>query len=126
MSGDQIHTQAIIDFYNGHEQNDIKSKAAGRPIFDDVEMIRIRWAGNTKSELHAPAEDRSDRPVINPMDRSRSWPKWKDHPDFKAAYDAFKAGQSVALNGTPICCAITSSATITSPSRVTAESKLWK
>jgi len=100
--GGMIHTQAIVDFYNGAQKNEVKSLAAGRPIYDDVEMIRIRWAGNTKSELHAPANDRSDRPIKNREDNSRYYPKWKDHPDFKPAYDAFKAGQASVLNGTPI------------------------
>lgn len=100
--GEQIHTQAIADFYMGYVLNDAKTHEAGRPIYDDQERIRIRWAGNTKSEFHAPASDRSDRPVVNPIDKSRHWPKWKDHPDFKAAYDAFKAGLDQAVNGTPI------------------------
>jgi len=100
--GGMIHTQAIVDFYNGATKNDVKSSQAGRPIYDDVEMIRIRWAGNTKSELHAPADDRCDRPIKNREDNSRYYVKWKDHPDFKPAYDAFKAGQSSVLNGTPI------------------------
>lgn len=100
--GGMIHTQAIVDFYNGAQYNDAKSQKEGRPIYDDVEMIRIRWAGNTKSELHAPANDRSDRPIKNREDNSRYYPKWKDHPDFKAAYDAFKAGQAWSANGTPI------------------------
>lgn len=102
MADDKIHTQAIVDFYNGMVQNDAKTKAAGRPIFDDQEMIRIRWAGNTKSELHAPANDRSDRKLKNDADNSWYYPKWKDHPDFAKAYAAFKAGQEHAVNGTPI------------------------
>jgi len=100
--GGMIHTQAIVDFYNGATKNDVKSLQAGRPIYDDVEMIRIRWAGNTKSELHAPADDRCDRPIKNREDNSRYYVKWKDHPDFKPAYDAFKSGQASVLNGTPI------------------------
>lgn len=100
--GGMIHTQAIIDFYNGAQHNDVKSQKAGRPVYDDVEMIRIRWAGNTKSELHAPASDRCDRPIRNKEDNSRYYVAWKDHPDFKAAYEAFKSGQASALNGTPI------------------------
>ena len=100
--GGMIHTQAIVDFYNGAQHNDAKSQKAGRPVYDDVEMIRIRWAGNTKSELHAPASDRCDRPIRNKEDNSRYYVAWKDHPDFKAAYEAFKSGQSSALNGTPI------------------------
>lgn len=102
QAGGIIHTQAVVHFYNGVQINDGKTAAAGRPIYDDVEMIRIQWAGNTKSELHAPASDRSDRPLTNPEDQSRYWPRWKDHPDFKAAYDAFKAGKEHVVNGTPI------------------------
>lgn len=102
QAGGMIHTQALVDFYNGAALNEGKTAKEGRPIYDDVEMIRIRWAGNTKSELHAPASDRSDRPIKNGEDNTRWYPKWKDHPDFKKAYDAFKAGQEWAANGTPI------------------------
>ena len=97
-----IHTQAIASFYNGMVKNDAKSAKAGRPIYDDVEKIKIVWAGNTKSEFHAPATDRCDRPMVNPEDKSRYYVAWKDHPDFKKAYDAFKAGQAFAMSGTPI------------------------
>jgi hypothetical protein len=102
QAGGIIHTQAVVSFYNGVQINDGKTASAGRPIYDDVEMIRIQWAGNTKSELHAPASDRSDRPIVNREDQSRYWPKWKDHPDFKAAYEAFKAGNEHVVNGTPV------------------------
>lgn len=102
QAGGMIHTQAIVSFYNGAQINQGKTTTAGRPIYDDVEMIRIQWAGNTKSELHAPANDRSDRPIVNPEDRTKTWPKWKEHPDFAKAYAAFKSGQASAMNGTPI------------------------
>lgn len=97
-----IHTQAIANFYNSAVQDDVASHKAGRPIFVDEERIRIVWAGNTKSEFHAPANDRCDRPLINPEDKSRYYVKWKDHPDFRPAYEAFKAGQAYASTGTPI------------------------
>lgn len=93
---------AFADFYAGTMQNDTKTAEAGRPIFEDVEMIRIRWAGNTKNEFHAPANDRSDRPIIDQNTNTKYWPKWKDHPDFVAAYEAFKHGQAVSSNGTPL------------------------
>jgi hypothetical protein len=93
---------AFADFYAGTMQNETESAKAGRPIFDDVEMIRIRWAGNTKNEFHAPASDRSDRPVIDQNTNTKYWPKWKEHPDFIDAYEAFKKGQAVASNGTPL------------------------
>jgi hypothetical protein len=97
-----IHTQAIANFYNSAVQDDVASQKAGRPIFVDEERVRIVWAGNTKSEFHAPAADRCDRPLVNPEDKSRYYVKWKDHPDFKPAYEAFKAGQAYAATGTPI------------------------
>lgn len=102
QAGGMIHTQAIVSFYKGAQLNQGKTSSQGRPIYDDVEMVRIQWAGNTKSELHAPANDRSDRPIVNPEDRSKVWPKWKDHPDFAKAYAAFKAGEASTINGTPI------------------------
>lgn len=99
---EQVNKLAFADFYNGTVKNETKSLEMGRPIFDDVEMIRIRWAGNTKNEFHAPANDRSDRPVTDPGTTDKYWPKWKDHPDFRAAYEAFKQGQAIASNGTPL------------------------
>jgi len=100
--GGMIHTQAIASFYSGLQPNEGKTAKAGRPIFDDVEMIKIVWSGNTKSEFHAPATDRCDRPLVDPNDKRRYFVAWKDHPDFKRAYDAFKAGQELALSGTPL------------------------
>ena len=100
--GDMIHTQAVPRFYMGLVQNDLKSKEAGRPIFDDIEMLEIKWAGNTKSELHAPAKDRCDRPLRNPENNDRYYVSWKDHPDFAKAYEAFKAGQGGTIQGTPL------------------------
>ncbi len=99
---EQVNKLAFADFYNGTVKNETKSLEMGRPIFDDVEMIRIRWAGNTKNEFHAPANDRSDRPVTDPGTTDKYWPKWKDHPDFRAAYEAFKQGQAIASSGTPL------------------------
>lgn len=101
-AGDMIHTQAVPRFYMGLVQNDLKSKEAGRPIYDDIEMLEIKWAGNTKSELHAPANDRCDRPLRNPENNDRYYVKWKDHPDFAKAYESFKAGQGGTVQGTPL------------------------
>lgn len=101
-AGDMIHTQAVPRFYMGLVQNDLKSKEAGRPIYDDIEMLEIKWAGNTKSELHAPASDRCDRPLRNPQNNDRYYVKWKEHPDFAKAYEAFKAGQGGQVHGTPL------------------------
>ena len=101
-AGDMIHTQAVPRFYMGLVQNELKSKEAGRPIYDDIEMIEIKWAGNTKSELHAPASDRCDRPLRNPQNNDRYYVRWREHPDFAKAYESFKAGQGGTVQGTPL------------------------
>lgn len=101
-TGDLIHAQAVFEFFNGAMPDDIASQKAGRPVYKDCEMLRIRWQGDTKKELVCPANDRSDRPVINREDNSRFYPKWKDHPDLQKAYEAFKKGQAMALTGTPV------------------------
>ena len=102
MAEATVNKLAFIDFYNGTMINHAKTEAAKRPIFDDVEMVRIRWAGNTKNEFHAPATDRSDRPIIDPSTNTKYWPIWKEHPDCIRIYEAFKHGQAVAGNGTPL------------------------
>lgn len=101
-AGDMIHTQAVPRFYMGLIQNEIKSKEAGRPIYDDIEMIEIKFAGNTKTEFHAPANDRCDRPLRNPENNDRYYVKWSEHPDFAKAYESFKAGQGGHIQGTPL------------------------
>lgn len=101
-AGDMIHTQAIPRFYMGLIQNDIKSKEAGRPIYDDIEMIEIKFSGNTKTEHHAPAHDRCDRSLRNPENNDRYYVSWAKHPDFVKAYEAFKAGQDGYMAGTPL------------------------
>ena len=101
-AGDMIHTQAVPRFYMGLESDDIASQKAKRPIFRDVEMIEIKFAGNTKTEFHAPASDRCDRPLRNPENNDRYFVAWKDHPDFAKAYESFKAGQGGHIQGTPL------------------------
>lgn len=102
MAEAPMNKLAFFDFYHGTELDEAATEAAKRPIFRDVEMIRIRWAGNTKNEFHAPATDRSDRPLVDPQTNTKYWPLWKDHPDCEKAYEAFKKGQALVGNGTPL------------------------
>lgn len=101
-AGDMIHTQAVPRFYMGLVQNHLKSKDAGRPMFDDIEMLEIKWSGNTKSEFHVPVNDRCDRPLRNPENNDRYYVRWREHPDFIKAYEAFKAGHGAQSSGTPL------------------------
>lgn len=65
------------------KQNEEKTKAEGRPVFDDVEYIEIRNPGDNTNVPHRPVRDH---------DRQR----------FQFQYQAWKAGQAEALSGTPL------------------------
>jgi hypothetical protein len=63
--------------------NEAKSKEAGRPMFDEVEMVEVWFAG-----------DRLQRPCFEVTDEHRErWPK---------EYEAFKSGRTIAESGTPL------------------------
>lgn len=50
---DHLH----IEFFDHPKENAAKSREAGRPIFEDVEMVRIRYVGDTKNVHVAPAHE---------------------------------------------------------------------
>ena len=63
--------------------NEAKSKDAGRPIFDDIEIVEVWFAG-----------DRNQRPCFEVTDEHRErWPK---------EYEAFKSGHKISDSGTPL------------------------
>lgn len=63
--------------------NEAKSKEAGRPVFDEIEMVEVWFAG-----------DRLQRPCFEVTDEHRNrWPK---------EYEAFKSGMTVSESGTPL------------------------
>lgn len=99
MSEALIHTMAMAEFYNGTVENELKTREMGRPIHDDVVMVRIYWSGNAKSELHCPAHDRSDRYNLL-EDRTKVWLTWAEA--FPKQWEAFNAGHSQDAAGTPI------------------------
>lgn len=72
----------IVKFYTGHLLNNTKTQLAGRPIFDDLEKVRILKVGE---------RDYVDKGA-NPEYIRR----------FKKQYDAFKAGQEAKQSGTPL------------------------
>lgn len=71
------------EFFIEPRQNKAKTAKEGRPVFDDVEYVRIIMPGN-----------RRDIPVerVNDQHRQR-WPK---------QYEAFKGGQELSEGGTPL------------------------
>jgi hypothetical protein len=70
-------------FYKTAIKNDFKSQKEGRPIFDEVEMVRVVIPG-----------DRLTKPsfLVDNEHRQR-WPE---------AYSAFKRGEERAATGTPV------------------------
>jgi hypothetical protein len=48
-----------IKFYSSDVRNENKSKLAGRPVHDTVDMVEIRFPGDTKTIINAFADDPS-------------------------------------------------------------------
>lgn len=85
-----------IEFFNDTAPNLARSREEGRPIFDDVEMVKIQIVGDPKNTLIAPASYASKR---NP-ETGEPWPYSEQYPEH---YRYFKdnADQQRAA-GTPL------------------------
>ncbi len=75
-------------------QNDAKSKKAGRPIFDDVEMVEVRIAGDRHFNPCFPAHSFWQRDE-NGFDITYAM-RWPDQ------YRRFKENSSQSASGTPL------------------------
>lgn len=84
-----------ITFFSEAVENKAKSLEAGRPIYEDREFVRIKFAGDKHRELVAPA----DQCAIRHPETNQPW-AYKDR--FPKHYEAFKAGQSYVGDGTPL------------------------
>lgn len=78
-------------------KNDAKSKLAGRPIFDEMEVCEIRMAANKQTVAVFPAHEVSGW-VEDENGRSEQTYAMK-YPD---QYKKFKAGEAQAMSGTPL------------------------
>ena len=84
-----------IEFKNVAVENKAKSRTEGRPIFEQQEQAHIRFVGDTKKELVAPAQEKCARDPSNGQ--------WISYAQlYHKHYDAFKSGQQLAGEGTPI------------------------
>jgi hypothetical protein len=88
----------IPKFFIHTTENKAKSKAAGRPIFDDMECVEVRFAGNRQTVSVFPAhticgeaqdEDGDSRPITYAE-------RWPDQ------YKRFKAKSQQIAAGTPV------------------------
>lgn len=75
-------SRAIVKFFHHPTIKVRDSQEAGRPVFEDIEMISIIW----------PGEKEAVQVMANPWHRRR----------FQRQYDAFKNGQEVAHSGSPL------------------------
>lgn len=89
----------VIPVFRNHViKNEAKSKEAGRPIFDDMEVVEVRFAGDRNKVSVFPAtaicgttqdEDGNFRPITYAE-------RWSDQ------YKRFKAKAQQVMEGTPV------------------------
>jgi len=84
-----------IEFFAKPVENKRRSLEEGRPIYDDKEFVKIRFAGDKNRILEAPADDPS---VRDPQ--TNRWVSYKER--FPRHYEAFRAGMEFHGDGTPI------------------------
>lgn len=93
-------TDALVvpRFYIHTTENKAKSKQAGRPIFDDMEVVEVRFAGNRQTvsvfPAHAVCGERQDEDGdTHKMTYAERWPD---------QYKRFKAKSQQIAEGTPV------------------------
>lgn len=88
-----------VEFYLDAQPNAGETKKQGRAIFDDVEMVRIKFAGD-KTRIHcAPAHERfkPDRRTDGGMGEWLTYAQ-----EYAPVYQRFKAGLDEQGTGTPL------------------------
>lgn len=83
-----------VHFFSHPVENARKSKEAGRPIFDAVEMVSIMAPGNAKTEYTARAHS-----MHYDSNARKQWTYAERFPDH---YAAFKRGSESQHPGTPL------------------------
>lgn len=93
---DHLNTRHLhIEFRNVAVENKSKSLKEGRPIYDQQEQVFIRFAGDTKKELVAPAHEKCMRDP-----ESNLWVSYAQV--YHRHYEAFRSGEAAVGEGTPI------------------------
>lgn len=84
-----------VTFYTATKLNKNKTEAEGRPIYDDVEKVKIQIPGDRRTVIGALAHDKSRL--------NKDTGQWMTYADrFPKHYEAFKAGQEQVGSGTPL------------------------
>ena len=85
----------VANFYSLAVEDQNETRKQGRPIFKDVDMVRLRYVGDKNRELHAPANDK--------FIREKNSGAWLTYADvFGEQFKAYKAGQEYHEQGTPL------------------------
>ncbi len=95
MSNDNL---IVPRFYIHTVKNSTKSAAAGRPIFDEVEVCEIRMAANKQTVAVYPAHEVWK--VVDQPDGSREPTTYAMR--FADLYRKFKANEAQTMSGTPL------------------------
>ncbi|MGE0147461.1 MAG: hypothetical protein AB7R87_08755 [Parvibaculaceae bacterium] len=92
--GDTRHLH--VEFMLDQVRNEARSRSEGRPIYEDREMVVIRFVGDRKKELVAPAAEK--------FTRDRATGAWVSYAEaFPRHYEAFRSGcKSALVEGTPL------------------------
>lgn len=93
MAGFTKETQVVPFFYNAAIENPTKTKLAGRPIFDDLEMVEVRLAGDRNFNPHFPAHSMWERQDGEEITYAMRWPD---------QYAQFKNENVQVASGTPL------------------------
>jgi hypothetical protein len=96
LQGDTSHL--FIEFKPEKIENPAKTKEAGRPIFDDVELVSVQHVGDQKTWPWFRADERS----IYIRDRGGEGRYVTYAENFYEHYKAFKEGLARAQSGTPV------------------------
>jgi hypothetical protein len=88
--------QIVVSFNNHQEHNPAKSAAAGRPIFDDVEVCEIRFPGDLKCWAVFPAHEAEP----NATREAGHVITYAEH--YNEQYRKFKSMEQQTVAGTPL------------------------
>jgi hypothetical protein len=91
---DNPDMQLGVEFFVKAIENPNKTREAGRPIFDDVEMVRIGFPADNKRVLVAPAHE------MHYVPHAKQQMTYAQR--FAASYAAFKDENEDFVNGTPL------------------------
>lgn len=81
------------------QKNNKKTKEAGRPIYDDIEVCVIRFAGNRYTKGVFPAHEVFTR-MVNPETGEEEPVTYAMH--YNSQYMQFKNGDAQSVSGTPL------------------------